>query len=163
MDPATAFSIACATFQLAELCIKTTSSAYEICTIETSLTRENERVEQEATAIGHAATSVSEQLTLLRSIGSRLTKDQLRLQNASTQCLNFASELRDILDRLKAKISHKKAFHIAAKAFQSVNAKAKIKLLQAKLKEWRRVLDTELLVSLLYVPNFLTCTKLLRE
>ena len=149
MDPATAFSVACGTFQLVTLSLKAIDSGIEVWKSSDSLTTSNQRLDYSARAISNAASSVSASLVTLRAAGPQLTQDRDRLRSVSEDCLRTSSELRDILDSVRTKPEESKRRYKPKQVFRQVRKKGRIKELEALLETAKNTLDTELLVNLL--------------
>ncbi|KAL9087594.1 MAG: hypothetical protein Q9159_003544 [Coniocarpon cinnabarinum] len=148
MDPATAFQIACGAFQLADLCCRTAQTGYEIYKSADGLTHDKSRTEQAAAHIASVAASVELRLDTFQTPDSApLSLDQQRLKSTCEESVQCSTELRHLLDRIKSK-KERGMRDVAMAMWRNKRAATEIDNLKQRSEEYRRRLDSDLLVDI---------------
>ena len=146
MDPATAFSIACGIVNLIQFGIEVGKEGYEIYGSPSALTARHEHLDRSA----HELQGLCGQLqSRLENIAPHqtLTDEDQRIFRTAKECAAAASELHDLLSRLKTYDRRSKRQALTA-AFKGRWERGSIEAATRRLGECQSTVDTALLARL---------------
>lgn len=145
MDPATAFQVTCGAIQLVGVGILVASTYREVS--KAGSTSQVQKLCLESQRLSDIISRTDEDLKTRKSLGP-LSPEDANLHLAVQDCINAATELRDLLNDLVLKNS-KRPWEIFGKTVRNFRYKSKVDDAQAKLEGCLRRVDTAKLASLL--------------
>ena len=149
MDPLTAFSLTCGVIQVVDFSTKVAVKCRQI--YKDGATSENKKTESMARHLTDLAAHLKLP-NISQSLGSapQLYHDDQELLKLAKQCSETATELIDELQKLSVPDRQRKrdAFR---KAMKVVWKKDAIQNIQSSLEQYRRTLDTRILINLRFV------------
>ena len=101
MDPATAFQLTCGAIQLIEFGIRTSNTFREIYKHRSSLSTDNERLEEETQRLSELTCALSMKLSQSSTNENPLKPDEKRLQQVTQACSEAAAEILEKIANLK--------------------------------------------------------------
>ena len=135
MDPLSAFSLACGIIQVVDFSIKAGAKLHEL--YSDGAISENREVQEMASHLN----SLCQGLQLLNQ------QSQDEVQVLGRKCADTAQELISLLQQLELK--RKRTFlQVASKAIKNVKKKSQVVSLQKKLDNYRRLIDSRILINL---------------
>lgn len=135
MDPLSAFGIACGVIQVLDFSTKVVKKWREL--YNRGATSQNEDLEELASYLAG----------LRENLKSSSQSDRDDLQDLGIKCSDTAEDLIRELQNLKAKGSRKKLV-LMSKTFKNIWKREAIDELWKRLEEYRKILDTRVLVDL---------------
>ena len=148
MDPATTFQVVCGAIQLIELGIGAAKAFHEIYTSKDALTADNARLDRDTEALRIASSQISSQLQVV--VSARLSTEHLQLQEVARRCDQAAQDLIRRLDKLKTSGPRSKR-RVPLQWVKLLREKGKIQEDREELQRCRKLLDTQMLVTLWYL------------
>lgn len=149
MDPLSAFSLACGVIQVVDFSTKIVVKCREM--YKDGALSENKEIESMAKHL----TKLSTDLKLASAVPNpgpmpQLYYDNQDLLKLAQQCSGTATELIGELQKLSIQGPHRKR-DVVRKAVKAVRKKSTIEDIQRRLEQYRRTLDTRILVNLRFV------------
>ena len=151
MDPITAFSLTCGVIQVVDFSTKILSKSQQI--YKYGATTENQEIESMTSHLTDLSTGLKLSVTTKSPAStSPLYNDDQELLKLAEQCSETATELIHELQKLGIAGRQRKrdAFR---KAFQMIWKKSGIERIQSSLEQYRRTLDTRILINLRFVKT----------
>ncbi len=146
MDPFATFSLVCGVIQIVDFSIKAVKQCQEIH--KNGSLSENEQIEDMARHLTDLRTKLD--------LGDQSSGDDVL--DLGSKCSSTAQDLVAELGKLKVKGAHGKIQGVK-KMFQSVWRRKEIDAIQKRLDEYRRVLDTRILIDLRFVLYQYVCLR----
>ena len=145
MDPATTFSA----IHLIDFGIRAVKAFHEIYISKDALTTDNTRSDLETQALRTASSQVSSQLQGL--IPSQLSPEQAHLKRVAEKCDQLAKDLITRLDKLKVVVPRSRR-KVPVQWMKLMREKGTIQKDHEQLQRCKALLDTQMIVTLWYIP-----------
>lgn len=149
MDPLTAFSLACGVIQVVDFSTKIVVKCREI--YKNGASSDNEEVESMAKHLTELSNELDSANAVVKT-GSmpQIYHDDQHLRKLAQQCSETAKELITQLQKLKIQGQPRKR-DVFRKAVKVIWKKSAIEDIERRLEQYRRTLDTRILINLRFV------------
>ena len=146
-DPVSALALACGILQIVQAGCTLTNTCCEIYDGSSSLTMQNERLEQQSEGFNNAIATLTSRMQYLKTVDGPLSPEDKRLEFTARKCESHARNITERLDHLK---QAKKRKRDAPKLlWNTQKQKKELENLHMKLQECQSLLDTQMLQKLL--------------
>ena len=148
-DPVSALALACGIIQIVQAGCTLTKTCCEIYDGSSSLTTQNERLEQQSDGFNKAIAVLTSRMEYLKTVDGPLSPEDRRLESTAKECESHARNITERLDHLK---QAKKRKRDAPKLlWNNQKQKRDLEDLHTKLQQCQSLLDTQMLQKLLLV------------